>query len=86
MSADGIWPVVAWAVLFALELLYLSDYDRDDGTDRVMIIVTVAVSGSRRLSHGSSNDGAPERGRDDRRHHGRYPARSEAQSAVSRTN
>ncbi len=40
---DSAWPVIALSLLFLLELVYLSDYDWADTTDRAMIIVTVAV-------------------------------------------
>jgi hypothetical protein len=42
---DSIWPVAALGVLFLLEIIYLSDYDWNDATDRAMIVVTIAVSG-----------------------------------------
>jgi hypothetical protein len=45
LRPTSIWPVVAVAVLFLLEILYLSDYDPSQTGDLVMIIATVIVSG-----------------------------------------
>jgi hypothetical protein len=45
LRRDSIWPVALLGILFAFELLYLTDYNWDNGTDRLMIIATVVVSG-----------------------------------------
>lgn len=42
---NSAWAAVLLAVWFLLELLYLGDYDWDDNGDRLMILLTVAVSG-----------------------------------------
>jgi hypothetical protein len=39
----SLWPILAVAVLFILELVYLSDYDWNDSSDRTLIILTVAI-------------------------------------------
>jgi hypothetical protein len=43
---DSVWPVAALGVLFALELLYLADYNWNETMDKLMIIATVVVSGA----------------------------------------
>lgn len=45
LRPTSIWPLVAIAVLFLLEIVYLSDYDPGETVDLVMIIATVVVCG-----------------------------------------
>ena len=42
---NSVWPAGLLALLFLLEVLYLSDYEWSDTVDRLMIIVTIAVAG-----------------------------------------
>ena len=42
---NSVWPAGLLALLFLLEILYLSDYEWSDTVDRLMIIVTITVSG-----------------------------------------
>ena len=43
MRPASVWPVAALGLLFALELLYLGDYDWN--SDAPMMVLTVVVSG-----------------------------------------
>jgi hypothetical protein len=40
-----VWPAGLLALLFLLEILYLSEYEWSDTVDRLMIIVTLALAG-----------------------------------------
>ena len=41
----SVWPVVALAVLFLFEIIYLLDYDWGVTGDRAMIVATLVASG-----------------------------------------
>jgi hypothetical protein len=41
----SIWSVVALAVLFLLEIVYLSDYDPSQTNDLIMMVATMLVCG-----------------------------------------